>query len=291
MRETSRVREAAVAGLFYPHDPAALAHTVDQLLADAGAHDVSPCVSPRMLISPHAGYAYSGAIAARAFAPIDRSRIDTVVVIGPSHVDAFSFTSVFDGSAYSTPLGRLHVDEALAEAISDTAASIRRSDRGHVTRGRRGEHGIEVTLPFLQRMFVSPRVVPIVMGSQGWDASRDLGAAMAAAIDPQRTLLVASCDLSHFYSYDEAIRRDAAFCDAFATLDTRRLHDAVRNGLCDACGIGPVVAALIATEGHAFRTSCILARGNSGDVGGDRDSVVGYVAAHVSTISGAYATR
>lgn len=278
------IREPAVAGLFYPAEPEILARDVDALLADAATHiSVEETRRARVLVSPHAGYAYSGAVAARAFALLAARGVESVVLIGPSHTEAFSFTSVFEGDAYATPLGILAVDSATAQRLARAHDSIRRSPRGHVAAGGRGEHGLEVILPFVQRTCGAPAIVPIVMGTQCWDDCTALARALAENVDLDRTLLVASSDLSHFYAYDEAVRKDAAFCELLAGLDAARLHDALRSGRCEACGAGPVIACMLASEMWHDRQCRILAQANSGDVTGDRDRVVGYASAAVTT--------
>jgi AmmeMemoRadiSam system protein B len=285
MDDARSIRPPAVAGLFYPDDPDALARKVDEFLARAMVENARvPTDRARMLVAPHAGYAYSGAVAARGFALLARDAYDTVVLVGPSHVDAFDFTSVFEGDAYRTPLGVLDVDRPAARLCARAHPSIRLSDRGHASpRHARGEHGLEVLLPFLQRACGRLQIVPIVMGDQGWDACLALGRAVAAAMDPERTLVVASSDLSHFHSYDEAVRRDAAFCEVLTTLDAARLYDALRMGRCEACGAGPVMAGLVASATWKERRCRVLACINSGDVTGEHDSVVGYASAVVAT--------
>lgn len=285
MDDARSIRSPAVAGLFYPADPDVLARKVDEMLALAMVADArARSDRPRMLVSPHAGYDYSGAVAARGFALLERDAFDTVVLIGPSHVDAFGFTSVFEGDAYRTPLGLLEVDRACARRLASAHDSIRLSDRGHTPpRHARGEHGLEVLLPFLQRVAGNPRIVPVVMGDQGWDACVALGHAVAETMDLGRMLVVASSDLSHFHSYEEAVRRDAAFCDALVTLDAARLYDDVRSGRCEACGAGPVLAGLVASARWEERTCRVLACVNSGDVTGEHASVVGYASAVVAT--------
>lgn len=281
------IRLPAVAGSFYPSDRETLARTVDAFLAAATPPRPGDA-RVRMLVSPHAGYSYSGAVAAKAFAMLDANAFDTAVLIGPSHVDAFDFASVYEGGAYQTPLGTVEVDGAVARRVSNGDAAIRLSNRGHEPPPRtRGEHGLEVLLPFLQRVWArrtdgTPRIVPIVMGSQDWSACTALGHSLRETCDAVRTLVVASSDLSHFYPYEEAVRRDTEFCESLAALDPALLFDAVRSGRCEACGAGPVIAALIATAGWAERRCQILARINSGDVTGDKDSVVGYAAAVVA---------
>jgi AmmeMemoRadiSam system protein B len=276
------IREAAVAGWFYPGDPRELADTVDRLLGPEEHGGTAPAV--RMLLAPHAGYLYSGHIAARGF---HRLRVTNTparaFIIGPSHVEAFGFTSVYDGSAYRTPLGVMNVDRAAARRLADAGGSIRLAGEGHhLPRRGRGEHGIEVELPFLQRCFGNIDIVPVVMGDQSWSACEELGRALAAAADGSADIIIASSDLSHFYDDDTARALDRAFCDTLAALDARELHARVMRRECEACGAGPVAAALVATDAAQPRAAELLAAGNSGDVSGDRSSVVGYAAAVVT---------
>ena len=276
------IREPAVAGLFYPDEPEVLARTVDDWLA-AGAVARDPGRRAHLLVSPHAGYRYSGAVAARGFALLEANAIDSVLLVSPSHTETFAYTSIYPGDAYATPLGILEVDKESARRLERAHSSIQRSLHGHVSHGTRGEHGLEVILPFIQRSCGSPSIIPIVMGTQTWEDCAALARAIADTVDLERTLLVASSDLSHFYAYDEAVRKDQAFCDLLAALDAARLHEAVQRGQCEACGAGPVIATLLATEIWSNRRCHILARTNSGDVTGDRDRVVGYAAAAVTT--------
>jgi len=278
----STIRSPAVAGMFYPRDRNQLGRMVDDLLGRVPP----PRESARLcaLVSPHAGYVYSGAVAAHGFRLLaaGTSAPRVVVVIGPSHVEAFSFTSVFDGTAYRTPLGDVAVDISAARAIADAHPSIRLSHHGHVQPHlARGEHGIEVQLPFLQRALGECAIVPIVMGAQDHASCVALGEAIAAACDPGETLVIASSDLSHFYPDREADRLDTVFCATLETLDAEALSAAVSRGECEACGAGPVVASLLATEPSGERRCVVLARAHSGDVSGDRSSVVGYASAAV----------
>jgi AmmeMemoRadiSam system protein B len=265
--------------MFYPADPRTLCRTVDAMVDDAPACDASSPV--RMLLSPHAGYPYSGAVAAAGFRRLRVQDVDTIVLIGPSHVEAFDFTSVFTGEAYETPIGSVPVDRDLALRIAGSHETIRESGSGHIQPGlMRGEHGLEVQLPFLQRTQAHVRIVPIVMGLQDWEHCTALGESLRSHCG-EDTVILASSDLSHFYDYDRARVMDAEFMDTLSRLDPAALYDAVRKGRCEACGAGPVVAGLIATASGDDRYN-ELARANSGDVTGDRTSVVGYASAVVS---------
>jgi len=279
----SEIRTPAVAGSFYPQDAQALSREVDELLrASAPAGDLPPA---RMLLSPHAGYVYSGAIAGRGFARAAASSAppSRAFIISPSHFEVFGYSSVYGGGAYRTPLGDIGVDTDGARALTLVDPSVRISAAGHdIASGQRGEHGIEVQLPFLQRAFPGMVIVPVVMGSQSWEACKALGRAIARVIEWPRDIVIASSDLSHFYEDQRARELDLAFCAALQTLGARALHDGVARRECEACGVAPVTAALIATEALGNRIAEILATGNSGDINHDRASVVGYASAVVT---------
>lgn len=285
--QTASVREPAVAGLFYPGDMRTLATHVDELLAAANGN-ASSLLPVRMLVAPHAGYTYSGATAARAFQRLRSSASlpGRAFIIGPSHVESFNFTSVFDGAAYRTPLGDVMIDQEAAHALARSHASIRCDRAGHVlsrgSRDGRGEHSIEVMLPFLQRVTPDVHIVPFIMGSQSWDACEALADGIRSIVDWSRDVVIASSDLSHFYDDARARGLDGVFCGSLEALDASLLYGRLARGECEACGGGPVVAALLASEGLRNRACSILARTNSGDVSGDRASVVGYVSAAVT---------
>lgn len=282
MPGVSDIRPSAVAGMFYSGDAPSLTSIVDRLLGAATSRAL-PAV--RVLLAPHAGYAYSGAIAARGFARVrdSDSHPSRAFIIGPSHVEPFDFTSVYGGAAYHTPLGDVAVDTDAARSLARSHPSIRVSGAGHDVRPHeRGEHAIEVELPFLQRCFTALRIVPVVMGDASWAACEALGAAVSRLADWRHDVIIASSDLSHFHDDRTARSLDQVFCDSFLTLDARSLHDRVTRGQCEACGAGPVVAALLATASLRHRRGELLAYGNSGDVNHDRSSVVGYASAVVT---------
>jgi AmmeMemoRadiSam system protein B len=178
---------------------------VDGFLAKAQPPPIHDVVA---LVSPHAGYPYSGQVAAYSYALLKGRKFSRVVVIAPSHYDAFNFTAVFDGSAYKTPLGTVPVDRAFAAKLASSGGSIRLSGRGHTVTADMREHALEDQLPFLQRVLGRFELVPIVMGGQDYAASRALGVALAKLIAGTDTLIVASSDMSHYHPYDYAVKVD-----------------------------------------------------------------------------------
>jgi MEMO1 family protein len=270
--EALKVRPAAVAGSFYPADPKALAAAVDRYIAQAGPASFEAVA----LLSPHAGYEYSGPVAGYAYASLKSRKIDRVVLIAPSHYEAFGFSSVFDGAAYTTPLGQVPVDHAFAAKLADGGRLIRLSRVGHAPSKDKLEHSVEVELPFLQRALGTFQIVPIVMGDQSYEACRALGLALAKAITGANTLIVVSSDLSHYHTYDEAVKMDHKTLKAIEEWDYLSLSRNFDRRIWEACGGGPIIAAMIASERLGATHARVLKYANSGDATGDRSRVVGY---------------
>lgn len=280
-----KVRQPAVAGAFYPADANELRKMVDDFLARATPPAVSgPIVA---LISPHAGYPYSGAVAANAYALVKGRKPERVVVIAPSHVEAFAFSAVYDGDAYSTPLGAVPVDKAFAAKLASMSPLIKLSSQGHASVRGQGEHSLEVQLPFLQRTLGPFKLVPIVMGDQSYDACRALGLALAKLMQGSDTLLVASSDLSHFHAYDEAVKLDRKTLQAIREWDYLSMSRNFESRVWEACGGGPIVATMIAAERLGATEANLLKYANSGDVTSDRSRVVGYGALALTRAVGA----
>jgi hypothetical protein len=269
---SQKVREPAVAGQFYPGDEKALREAVSSMLARADRVDLKGRVVG--LISPHAGYVYSGQVAANAFRTIEGKQFDAVVVVAPSHRMYFEGSSIWREGPYKTPLGTVEIAGDLADAIAreDSSVGFRADAHTH-------EHSLEVELPFLQVASPGLKLVAIVMGDQSLATSRRLGKAIAAAAKGKNVLLVASTDLSHFHDYDEAVRLDNIVIDHLKAYDPEGLSGDLDARRCEACGGGPVAAVMIAARSLGATRAAVLKYANSGDVTGDRSSVVGYVAA------------
>ena len=273
------VRPPAVAGSFYPADPAELGKMLDQYLAQAKVPAVPDLVA---IVSPHAGYQYSGPVAAHSYALLKGRKLRRVVVIAPSHYEAFEFSSVYDGAAYSTPLGQVPVDREFVNRLVKMHPSIQLSERGHSPSAGKPEHALEVQLPFLQRVLGEFRLVPIVMGDQSWENCRALGVALAKLIQGNDTLIVASSDLSHYHPYDDAVRMDHKTLQAIEEWAYLGMSINFDARTWEACGGGPIIAAMIAAERLGANQAQVLKYANSGDSTGDRGRVVGYGAVALS---------
>jgi hypothetical protein len=271
---SQKVRPTAVAGAFYPADPAELSAMVDRFVAQAKVPTIPDVVA---IVAPHAGYQYSGAVAGHSYALLRGRKPARVVVIAPTHYEAFSFTSVYDGDAYATPLGQVPVDREFAARLVKMDPSIQFSSLGHTPDADKREHAVEVQLPFLQRVLGSEfRVVPIVMGDQSWENCRALGVALAKLIQGSDTLIVASSDLSHYHPYDDAVRIDHKTLQGIEEWDYLSMSMNFDQRNWEACGGGPIIAAMIAAERLGATEAQILKYANTGDVTGDRSRVVGY---------------
>jgi AmmeMemoRadiSam system protein B/AmmeMemoRadiSam system protein A len=269
-----QVRPAAVAGSFYPADPKELAAMVDGFVAQANVSASKGRVIA--LVAPHAGYPFSGGVAGHSYALLKGRPTHRVVVIAPSHFEAFSVASVYDGDAYVTPLGKIPVDKEFAKKLAGRSPEIKLSSRGHVPSRDGAEHALEVELPFLQRTLTDFQLVPVIMGEQSYRASRALGVALAELIRGTDTLIVASSDLSHYHPYEQARTLDGKTLNAIGEWDYLTLSDNFQSRTWEACGGGPIVAAMIAAERLGATRAQVLKYANSGDVTGDKSRVVGY---------------
>lgn len=258
--------------MFYPEDPQALGSEIDALLARARVRPHKGVISGMIL--PHAGYAYSGYAASLGYKLLARDAFDCVAIVSPSHREYFDGISVYDGKGYHTPLGDLLVDEHAREELSTGDPIIEASRLGH-----RDEHAIEVQLPFIQKVLGDVKILPIVMGEQRRDYCFHLGKRLAETFAGTKTLLIASTDLSHYHPYEEAESLDKIIIGDVAEFDYEKMITDLETERAEACGGGPMVAVLAATHLLGANRAEILCHCNSGDVTGDRTSVVGYLSA------------
>ena len=265
-------RQAHVAGGFYPADPQQLRAVV------AGALDRSPAPtagspSPRILILPHAGYPYSGPVAARGVREVQGRSYDAVVVVGFTHQDQFAGTSVDDRESYLTPLGEIPVDLE-AVAFLKAQPTLHHLERAHAS----SEHSLEVELPFLQVALGRFKLVPLLMGSVDPQDAKALAEALAKLAARGNYLFVFSTDLSHYHPYDEAVTRDEATVGAIAFETPEAVDRLFRAGTLEACGRGPILTALALAQRLGYPERRLLLYANSGDTTGDKSRVVGYAA-------------
>jgi AmmeMemoRadiSam system protein B len=256
----SAIRPAAVAGSFYPGDAPSLAAEVATYLA-AAAHDPDGARPPKAIIAPHAGYIYSGPVAASIYArllPL-RGSIRRVILAGPAHRVYVRGAAVPASLSFASPLGNVPVDvETVAKLRALPFVEV--SDRAHAP-----EHSLEVHLPFLQSVLGDFALVPVVVGEA---TPREMADLFDAVWGGAETLIVVSSDLSHYLPYEAARRRDRGTAQAIVGLEARLVPD-------EACGATPINGLLQAARRHGMAVEQVDLR-NSGDTAGSRDRVVGY---------------
>jgi hypothetical protein len=256
------VRKPAVAGQFYPRDVEGLSAAVAGYLKEAADKSGTDGDTPKALIAPHAGYAYSGPVAASAYARISGAAetITRVVLLGPAHWFPFEGLALPRVDGFETPLGIVPVDADAAAGI-EHLAQVRGLSSAH-----ENEHSLEVHLPFLQTLLRTFSLVPLVVGAA---TAEQVAEVLETLWGGEETLIVVSTDLSHYHDYETARVKDAATSAAIEALDDRTI------GPDDACGRVPVSGLLVAARAHGIAARTVDLR-NSGDTAGSRNQVVGY---------------
>jgi AmmeMemoRadiSam system protein B/AmmeMemoRadiSam system protein A len=266
------IREPAVAGSWYPGQPDILSKDVKGYLENAKKVEVGGKIVA--LISPHAGYPYSGQVAAHAYKQIEGKVYDSVVVIAPSHYALFKGISLYDRGGFRTPLGVIPINVELSQKIMAKRKEIQFIPEAHAQ-----EHSLEIQLPFLQVVLKTFKLIPIVMEPYwGWETCQSLATAISETVRGGNVLLVASSDLSHFHSYDKAVELDKIVLNHIEHFDPEGLNRDLKQGRCEACGGGPIISIMLAAKALGANKGKVLKYLNSGDVTGDRSRVVGYAA-------------
>ncbi len=268
------VREPSVAGMFYPDDPKILRRDIGRYLETAETGN--PPSDIRAVISPHAGYLYSGQVAAYGYKAVSSHTYDTVIILAPSHRAYFQGIAIWDEGAFKTPLGSVTVDSQSAAGLLSSKGVFRANKDVH-----RGEHSLEVQLPFLQYVFKEFQLLPLLVGVADEKEYGEAAEGLAEVISEseRRFLIVASTDLSHYYPYDEAVRIDAVTIDHLRNFDIAGMVRDIRSEKAQACGAGPMITAMMTAVKLGAHSSSVLKYANSGDVSGDLSGVVGYVSA------------
>lgn len=279
-----RVRRPCVAGAFYPADPERLRETIEGCFT----HRLGPGRLPKpegyerrivSVVCPHAGYMYSGPVAAHSYYNLAaEAKPRSVIVIGPNHTGLGSPIAMMNSGAWETPLGEVEIDVELADAIFEASDIIDIDEWAH-----RREHSIEVQLPFLQYIYGSDlRFVPICMGLQDLESSREVGKAIAETANRADAIIMASTDLTHQEPQASANRKDRMVIEAILSMDEVALQERVRANRISMCGYGPVSVAIVASKLLGASGAELLAYHTSGDITGDQYAVVGYAAAKLT---------
>ena len=272
---TQDIRKSIIAGSWYPDNPEVLRSQIRNFFR---AVPDRPKISGELiaLIVPHAGHVYSGGVAAHAYKLLSTKPFTRVVIIAPSHRYPFKGASIDQKTGYETPLGIIPVDRALAQSISDKSPVFKYVPAGHAQ-----EHSLEIQLPFLQEILPDFSIVPIIQGSQDPSTCEAMALALAEVLKEEKALLVASTDLSHFHPYEQAKNLDKKIIDRVSAFDEKGLMEDITKEKSEACGAGPMVTVMKTARLLLADQAYVLNYATSGDVSGDRSSVVGYMAAAI----------
>jgi AmmeMemoRadiSam system protein B len=273
------IRPSPIAGKWYPGDPQRLADSIDNYLQEARLPEIEGEVVAVM--APHAGHTYSGPVAGFAFATLRNSTPDLVAVVSPMHYPYPQPLLTTGHSAYSTPLGSIPVSREAVEALDEELQ--KELGFGLTQVWRDPEHSLEIELPFLQRVLPNPfQLLPVMVREQDEHVARSLGTALAKVLQKHRAILVASTDLSHFYTHSTANELDAEVLRQVANFDPVGVLEVEQQGTGFACGKGALAAVLWAAKDLGADHVQVLQHATSGDVTGDFSQVVGYGAAVIT---------
>ncbi len=268
------VREPAVSGMFYPDDPGALREDVEKYLKNASVPPIPGRITG--IVAPHAGYVYSGQVAAYGFKTILNETFDTVIVLAPSHRIHFEGVAVIEKGSYKTPLGLVGIDEETVADLVRSSAVVRPFIEAH-----KAEHSLEVQVPFLQSVLRDFTIVPLIMGTQTVDMCATLSDCIENVIRKgnKQFLVVGSTDLSHYHPYSAAVKLDSVIVGHLEHFDVPGMIKDLDMNRTEACGAGPMLTTMMVSDKLGARHSQVMKYANSGDVSGDRSAVVGYVSA------------
>ena len=260
-----------VSGSFYPASKEELMAMVDTFLEKAKPGAVNGKVTA--LISPHAGYLYSGQVAAYGYKALKYENFDTVIIIGPSHYMYLDGFSIYPKGSFLTPLGKVDIDEKLAKKIMSKSKRI-----SFMPEAFEKEHSLEVQLPFLQRILVDFDIVPIITGNLNYKDCQILANAITSSLDnnKKKVLLIASSDFSHYHSYRQAVAMDMMAIKDVEKMQPRYVFNKIKEGKIEMCGAQAVITIMIASEQMGTDSAMLLKYANSGDIIFDKSRVVGY---------------
>jgi AmmeMemoRadiSam system protein B len=263
-------RHPAVAGRFYPRNPAALRADLKSHLFPDDAGEETKTNSLGCIV-PHAGYMYSGPVAGAVFSKIDIPR--HCIILGPNHTGLGRPLSIMSEGTWETPLGAVPIASDLATALKAAFSPLTEDSEAHYA-----EHAIEVELPFLQTLQPDITFVPIALGTGQFEVLNALGHALAKVITSQDepVLIIASSDMNHYESDEITRMKDAKAIERILALDARGLFDVIKKENISMCGFGPVVTMLSAAKRLGATSAELVNYATSGDVSGDREMVVGY---------------
>ena len=275
------IRLPCVAGTFYEGKAEALKTQIEECFLHKFAHakipEVNTAGSRRIvgLFCPHAGYEYSGPVAANAYFELALDgKPDMVVILGPNHRGYGSPLATASEGSWRTPLGEVEIDGAAARMIAKESRIVDIDDSAHIE-----EHSIEVQLPFLQYLYGSEfKFVPICFQMQDLDSSIEIGKALAKVLAGKNAVVIASSDMTHYEPQKDAAAKDSTALKAVKAMDEKKFYSVIAKHDITACGYGPITSVIVAAKGLGAKEADLLCYRTSGEITGDYSSVVGYAA-------------
>jgi AmmeMemoRadiSam system protein B len=276
-----KVRRPVQAGAFYEANPEALNRQIENCFCNKLGPGKLPEVAeigPRNvigLICPHAGYMFSGPVAAHAYGRLATDgKPDTIIIFGPNHTGIGSGIALMNEGSWRTPLGDVEIDTQTADEIVKESSIVDVDDSAHSS-----EHSIEVQLPFLQYIYGSTfKFVPVCFLMQDQSSAAKVGRAAAKVVDGKNAVIIASSDMTHYEPQERAKRKDLEALEMVEALDETRFNQVIEARRVTACGTGPITALMVAAKNLGAKEAKLLCYKTSGDVIGDYSSVVGYAA-------------
>ena len=280
-KSMAKIRRPTQAGAFYEGNAESLKRQIEScFLHEFGPKKLPSIVKTELmkivgLVCPHAGYMFSGPVAAHAYyALASNGKPEVFVIFGPNHTGYGSALAVMNEGFWHTPLGNVEVDGEIANQIVHESGIIDVDDSAH-----RFEHSIEVQLPFLQFLYGSKfKIVPVCFLMQDLSSAREVGRAVAKVLADKKAVIIASSDMTHYEPHERAIRKDRMALEAVKAMDEARFYSIIESQQITACGYGPIAALITAAKILGAKEAKLLCYKTSGDVIGDYSSVVGYAA-------------
>jgi len=272
-----KIRKPAVSGMFY----AGTTRELEEQIEWCYKHELGPGAIPRVnskgpreivaIVAPHAGYYYSGPVAAHAYKELaDDGIFDTAVILSPNHTGYGYPVSLWMGTGWNTPLGDVGINGELGQSLLGKV--IKADETAHIH-----EHSIEVQLPWLQYLYKKVKIVPITMLAQDIETARTVGKAISQAGDNfDNLIIIASSDFTHYEPHSLAMEKDSSVIEAIVALDEEELYERCESLNCTMCGYGPIASAIVAAKEMKAKRASLLKYATSGDTSGDFSRVVGY---------------
>jgi len=270
-----QIRTPAVAGMFYPREKTELENMInDCFIHPFGPGDTLSCGSNEVygVICPHAGYVYSGPIASHSYNYISSKKIDLAIIIGPNHWGIGCNIAIMKEGTWETPLDSVEIDSESAVELEQLSELIESDFFSHTK-----DHSLEVQIPFLQKIYENKfKILPIILINQNYDTAKEIGVVIAKIAKKKNTIIVGSSDFTHYEENEFAHQQDKALIEPILDLDLEKFYKVLEEKNVSACGYGAIASTMVASKELGATKGTLLKYATSGDIAGDKSSVVGY---------------